>query len=136
MLWPFTGFIASDNKDTGACTELWLVTEYHSNGSLYDYLQDQTLTVKELVTMVFNIVNGLAHLHMEVIGTEGKPAMAHRDIKTKNILVKSNSKWFQWTQNYSWHRSRESAQKLWVVIVWLIWLYYNEKIQLFITLLE
>lgn len=42
--------------------------------------------------MVFNIVNGLAHLHMEVIGTEGKPAMAHRDIKSKNILVKANSK--------------------------------------------
>ena len=41
--------------------------------------------------MVYNIANGLTHLHMEVIGTEGKPAMAHRDIKTKNILVKANS---------------------------------------------
>ena len=85
------GFIAADNKDTGACTELWLVSEYHSNGSLYDFLQENTLNSKELVTMVFNIVNGLAHLHMEVIGTEGKPAMAHRDIKSKNILVKANS---------------------------------------------
>ena len=42
--------------------------------------------------MLFSIVNGLAHLHMEVIGTQGKPAMAHRDVKTKNILVKNNSK--------------------------------------------
>lgn len=84
------GFIAADNKDTGSCTELWLVTEFHSNGSLYDFLQENVLNIKELFTMVFNIANGLAHLHMEVIGTEGKPAMAHRDIKTKNILVKAN----------------------------------------------
>ncbi|XP_066926120.1 TGF-beta receptor type-1-like [Clytia hemisphaerica] len=84
------GFIAADNKDTGACTELWLVTEYHSNGSLFDFLQDNTLNFNQLVTMVFNIINGLAHLHMEVIGTEGKRAMAHRDIKSKNILVKAN----------------------------------------------
>ena len=31
---------------------------------------------------------GLAHLHTEVKGTRGKPAIAHRDIKTRNILVK------------------------------------------------
>jgi len=84
------GFIAADNKDTGACTQLWLVTEYHSNGSLYDYLQDHTLTISETMKMVFSIVNGLTHLHMEVMGTQGKPAMAHRDLKTKNILVKAS----------------------------------------------
>jgi len=32
----------------------------------------------------------LAHLHMEICGTQGKPAIAHRDLKSKNILVKSN----------------------------------------------
>ena len=30
----------------------------------------------------------VSHLHTEIFGTKGKPAMAHRDIKTKNILVK------------------------------------------------
>ena len=30
----------------------------------------------------------MSHLHTEIFGTKGKPAMAHRDIKTKNILVK------------------------------------------------
>lgn len=27
---------------------------------------------------------------MEILGTQGKPAIAHRDLKSKNILVKSN----------------------------------------------
>jgi len=40
--------------------------------------------------MAFSIATGLAHLHMEIVGTQGKPAIAHRDLKTKNILVKSN----------------------------------------------
>ena len=33
---------------------------------------------------------GLAHLHTEITGTKGKPGIAHRDIKSKNILVKSD----------------------------------------------
>lgn len=40
--------------------------------------------------MAYSIANGLAHLHMEIQGTQGKPAIAHRDLKSKNILVKSN----------------------------------------------
>ena len=33
---------------------------------------------------------GLTHLHTEIQGTKGKPPIAHRDIKSKNILVKEN----------------------------------------------
>ena len=40
--------------------------------------------------MAYSVANGLAHLHMEILGTQGKPAIAHRDLKSKNILVKSN----------------------------------------------
>jgi len=29
-------------------------------------------------------------LHTEIFGKQGKPAMAHRDLKSKNILVTSN----------------------------------------------
>ncbi len=32
------GFIAADNKDNGTWTQLWLITEYMENGSLFDYL--------------------------------------------------------------------------------------------------
>lgn len=59
--------------------------------------------------MALSIATGLAHLHMDIMGTQGrffkvflisvfltwnqisgKPAIAHRDLKSKNILVKSN----------------------------------------------
>ncbi|XP_047138021.1 activin receptor type-1C isoform X1 [Hydra vulgaris] len=84
------GFIAADSKDTGACTQLWLVSEFHKLGSLFDFLHTNTVSLEELFIMAISIVNGLAHLHTEVIGTQGKPAMAHRDMKSKNILVKNN----------------------------------------------
>ncbi|KAK3751833.1 hypothetical protein QZH41_001037 [Actinostola sp. cb2023] len=84
------GFIAADNKDNGAWTQLWLITDYHRNGSLYDYLQGMALDVPAMLRLALSTASGLAHLHMEITGTMGKPAIAHRDLKSRNILVKSN----------------------------------------------
>jgi len=36
------GFIAADNKDSGTCTQLWLITHYMEQGSLYDFLTRNT----------------------------------------------------------------------------------------------
>ncbi|KAL0870875.1 hypothetical protein ABMA27_004715 [Loxostege sticticalis] len=84
------GFIAADIKGTGSWTQMLLITDYHENGSLHDYLQTVVLDTHGLMTMAYSIVSGLAHLHMDIFGTSGKPAIAHRDIKSKNILVKRN----------------------------------------------
>lgn len=84
------GFIAADNKDNGTWTQLWLVTEYMENGSLFDYLSSQLVDHDLLLRMAASIATGLAHLHMEIVGTQGKPAIAHRDLKSKNILVKTS----------------------------------------------
>ncbi|XP_070813091.1 activin receptor type-1C isoform X2 [Pituophis catenifer annectens] len=84
------GFIAADNKDNGTWTQLWLVTEYYQQGSLFDYLNSNTVTADEMIKLTFSIASGLAHLHMEIVGTQGKPAISHRDLKSKNILVKRN----------------------------------------------
>ncbi|XP_055858583.1 TGF-beta receptor type-1 isoform X6 [Episyrphus balteatus] len=84
------GFIAADNKDNGTWTQLWLVTDYHENGSLFDYLTSHTVDTKTMLGMALSIATGLAHLHMDIVGTRGKPAIAHRDLKSKNILVKTN----------------------------------------------
>uniref|UniRef100_A0A2A4K052 receptor protein serine/threonine kinase n=3 Tax=Heliothis virescens TaxID=7102 RepID=A0A2A4K052_HELVI len=84
------GFIAADNKDNGTWTQLWLITDYHENGSLFDFLSARTIDSITLVKMSLSIATGLAHLHMDIVGTKGKPAIAHRDLKSKNILVKSN----------------------------------------------
>uniref|UniRef100_S4RP92 receptor protein serine/threonine kinase n=1 Tax=Petromyzon marinus TaxID=7757 RepID=S4RP92_PETMA len=84
------GFIAADNKDNGTWTQLWLVSDYHEHGSLFDYLNRFTVPVEGMLKLALSTASGLAHLHMEIVGTQGKPAIAHRDLKSKNILVKKN----------------------------------------------
>ncbi|XP_013859170.1 bone morphogenetic protein receptor, type IBb [Austrofundulus limnaeus] len=84
------GFIAADIKGTGSWTQLYLITDYHENGSLYDYLKSNTLDIKALLKLAYSSISGLCHLHTEIYGTQGKPAIAHRDLKSKNVLVKKN----------------------------------------------
>ncbi|XP_028317936.1 bone morphogenetic protein receptor, type IBb [Gouania willdenowi] len=84
------GFIAADIKGTGSWTQLYLITDYHENGSLYDYLKSNRLDVRSLLRLAYSSISGLCHLHTEIYGTQGKPAIAHRDLKSKNILVKKN----------------------------------------------
>lgn len=76
--------------DNGTWTQLWLITDYHEKGSLFDYLNRSTVDTNGMIRMALSIATGLAHLHMEIVGTQGKPAIAHRDLKSKNILVKTN----------------------------------------------
>ena len=84
------GFIAADNKDEVTWTQLWLVTDYHQHGSLFDYLSRHTVTPVQMIEMAMSIATGLTHLHLEISGTQGKPAIAHRDLKSRNILVKKD----------------------------------------------
>lgn len=84
------GFIAADIRGTGSWTQMLLITDFHEYGSLYDYLQKQVLDPSLLLLMATSIASGLSHLHTEIFGKRGKPAIAHRDIKSKNILVKRN----------------------------------------------
>ncbi|KAM4626657.1 activin receptor type-1 [Discoglossus pictus] len=84
------GFIASDMTSRNSSTQLWLITHYHEMGSLYDYLQVTTLDTVSCLRIVLSIASGLAHLHVEIFGTQGKPAISHRDLKSKNVLVKKN----------------------------------------------
>ncbi|KAK0041699.1 bone morphogenetic protein receptor type-1B [Biomphalaria pfeifferi] len=84
------GFIAADIKGTGSWTQLYLITDYHENGSLYDYLQAHALDTSEMLYLAHSAACGITHLHVEIFGTKGKMAIAHRDIKSKNILVRKN----------------------------------------------
>ncbi|KAG8135141.1 hypothetical protein E2320_008196 [Naja naja] len=84
------GFIAADIKGTGSWTHLYLITDYHEKGSLYDFLQYTTLDNRALLKLAYSAACGLCHLHTEIYGTQGKPAIAHRDLKSKNILIKRN----------------------------------------------
>lgn len=84
------GYIGSDMTSRNSCTQLWLMTHYFPMGSLYDHLNRTAITHYDLFTILLSISNGLVHLHTEIFGKEAKPAIAHRDLKSKNILIKSN----------------------------------------------
>ena len=84
------GFIAADIQGTGSWTQMLLITNFHELGSLHDYLQKRVLNPHMLKLLALSLSSGLAHLHTEIFGTPGKPAIAHCDIKSKNILVKAN----------------------------------------------
>lgn len=62
-------FLSTDN---GTWTQLWLVSEYHEQGSLFDYLNRGTVTAQGMVRLALSIASGLAHLHMEIVGTQGE----------------------------------------------------------------
>ncbi|CAG2165286.1 unnamed protein product, partial [Oppiella nova] len=81
-------FLGSDVTSYNSCTQLWLITSYHELGSLYDYLNDTPLEPKQMLSILLSIISGVLHLHTEIFGGLGKPAIAHRDIKSKNILMK------------------------------------------------
>ena len=84
------GFIAADIIGRNQQTHMYLITDYHPHGSLYDFLQSHALNKRTMVQLALSASTGLAHLHTEIQGTKGKPPIAHRDIKSKNILVKEN----------------------------------------------
>ncbi|XP_050525051.1 bone morphogenetic protein receptor type-1B-like [Daktulosphaira vitifoliae] len=84
------GFIAADLKVSAGGAQMMLITEYHKRGSLHDYLKENTIDAAQLIIMARSIASGLAHLHEPINGTHGKPCIAHRDIKSRNILVKAD----------------------------------------------
>lgn len=84
-------FIAAEkHTDENHYTEFWLVTEYHELGSLAGYLKSHTITWCELCKLARTMATGLAYLHSETQCEQYKPCIAHRDVKSKNILVKSD----------------------------------------------
>ena len=83
-------FIASDVATKDSTTRMWLITQYHPNGSLYDFLNNNTVDAEIMLSLARSAVAGIMHLHSEMNGMDSKPAIAHRDIKSKNILVKQD----------------------------------------------
>uniref|UniRef100_A0A336LB80 Serine/threonine-protein kinase receptor n=1 Tax=Culicoides sonorensis TaxID=179676 RepID=A0A336LB80_CULSO len=86
-------FIGADKFPDNGEHKLWLITAYHSNGSLCDYLKSHTVTWPELCKIAESMARGLMHLHEEIPAskTDGlKPAIAHRDFKSKNVLLKDD----------------------------------------------
>uniref|UniRef100_A0A3Q0SK30 Serine/threonine-protein kinase receptor n=1 Tax=Amphilophus citrinellus TaxID=61819 RepID=A0A3Q0SK30_AMPCI len=85
-------FIGAEKRGSELEMELWLITAYHHKGSLTDYLKANVLSWSELCRIAQSMSRGLTYLHEDMpIHKEGyKPAIAHRDLKSKNILLKSD----------------------------------------------
>ena len=81
---------ATDILSNNGVTELWLITQFHPRGSLFDELHRDPFTVEKTKNLILSACRGISYLHMELSGTQGKPSIAHRDIKSKNMLVKND----------------------------------------------
>lgn len=86
------GFVAGDIWEPipGQEMQRLLITVFHEFGSLHDFLQDHSYDASVLYRLAYTAISGLVHVHRKVPGHSGKPALAHRDLKSKNILVKNN----------------------------------------------
>ena len=86
-------FIGTERRGDNLNLELWLVTEYQAYGSLCEFLKGNTITWAEMCKLAESIASGLSFLHDEIPpggGEDCKPAIAHRDFKSKNVLVRAD----------------------------------------------
>lgn len=86
-------FMGVDKRGEGLQQEFWLMTKFHEKGSLCDFLKANTVTWEQLTSIAHSMASGLTHLHEELPprGTlDMKPAVAHRDFKSKNVLIKAD----------------------------------------------
>lgn len=85
-------FVAADER-TGpeGRTEYLLVMEYYPHGSLSHYLGLQTNDWVSSCRLAHSVTRGLAYLHTELFkGDLYKAAVSHRDLNSRNILVKAD----------------------------------------------
>lgn len=86
--------IGYDSLDRNLAVEHMLVLEYHRHGSLHDYLSVNTVNLETWYSLMRSTCNGLAYLHMKVVNGSflfsQKQRIAHRDIKSRNIMVRDN----------------------------------------------
>ncbi|XP_066478677.1 bone morphogenetic protein receptor type-2 [Tiliqua scincoides] len=85
-------FIVGDERFTAdGRMEYLLVMEYYPNGSLCRYLSLHASDWVSSCRLAHSITRGLAYLHTELPrGDRYKPAISHRDLNSRNVLVKND----------------------------------------------
>ncbi|XP_063073535.1 bone morphogenetic protein receptor type-2a isoform X2 [Engraulis encrasicolus] len=71
--------------------EFLLLLEYYPHGSLCRYLSGCVVDWMGCCRLVHSVTRGLAYLHTEIVkGDMYKPAISHRDLNSRNVLVKGD----------------------------------------------
>ncbi|XP_012285633.1 bone morphogenetic protein receptor type-2 isoform X2 [Orussus abietinus] len=71
--------------------EYLLVLSFAPGGTLTDFLRSHTIDWLSFCKMGLSIIKGLAYLHTDMRkGDKFKPCVAHRDINSRNILIKAD----------------------------------------------
>uniref|UniRef100_A0A9J7Y4Q1 Bone morphogenetic protein receptor type-2 n=1 Tax=Cyprinus carpio carpio TaxID=630221 RepID=A0A9J7Y4Q1_CYPCA len=85
-------FIVGDERlTTDGRMEYLLVMEYYPHGSLCRYLSLHTMDWVSCCRLAHSVTRGLAYLHTELLrGDLYKPAISHRDLNSRNVLVKND----------------------------------------------
>lgn len=73
-------------------SEYWIITEFHERLSLFDLIKDNVISVASALRIIVSMLDGLQFLHDERPYYFGhpKPAIIHRDIKSQNVLIRSD----------------------------------------------
>uniref|UniRef100_A0A8C1H9E4 Bone morphogenetic protein receptor type-2 n=1 Tax=Cyprinus carpio carpio TaxID=630221 RepID=A0A8C1H9E4_CYPCA len=85
-------FIVGDERLTAdGRMEYMLVMEYYPHGSLCRYLSLHTMDWVSCCRLAHSLTRGVAYLHTELLrGDLYKPAVSHRDLNSRNVLVKND----------------------------------------------
>uniref|UniRef100_A0A8D9A4H4 Serine/threonine-protein kinase receptor n=1 Tax=Cacopsylla melanoneura TaxID=428564 RepID=A0A8D9A4H4_9HEMI len=86
-------YIGAEKRGESIHTEFWLITAFHERGSLCDFLKCNIVTWEQVCRIALSMSKGLMHLHEEVLPNKAdsyKPAVAHRDFKSNNVLLKTD----------------------------------------------
>uniref|UniRef100_A0A8C2ZPM7 receptor protein serine/threonine kinase n=1 Tax=Cyclopterus lumpus TaxID=8103 RepID=A0A8C2ZPM7_CYCLU len=85
-------FLSADERTAAdGRPEFLILMEYYPLGCLSRYLSVHTVDWSTCCRMTHGVTRGLAFLHTELYrGDQYKPAVAHRDVTSRNVLVRAD----------------------------------------------
>ncbi|XP_030285212.1 bone morphogenetic protein receptor type-2 isoform X2 [Sparus aurata] len=85
-------FLSADERTTAdGRPEFLILMEFYPHGCLSHYLSLHTVDWTTCCRMTHGVTRGLAFLHTELYrGDQYKPAVAHRDVTSRNVLVRAD----------------------------------------------
>ncbi len=93
------------------CTQLWIISDYHPYGSLYDFLQTHVLDTIAALRLAKTAAAGLCYLHSCILGLQVRKHDCH--------IYSGHS-----TQAFTWDY-RSEAQVAEVILGWPVLIYQN-----------